>query len=45
MTSPNGELTLSYDGSFTYLPNENFNGVDTFKYVTKDELNITDSVQ
>ena len=44
MTSPNGELTLSYDGSFTYLPNENFNGVDTFKYVTKDELNITDSV-
>ena len=44
MTSPNGELTLNYDGSFTYMPTENFNGVDTFKYVTKDELNITDSV-
>lgn len=27
-----GQLTLVDDGSFTYIPNDNFNGVDTFTY-------------
>ncbi len=29
---PNGNLTLQTNGSFTYLPNTNFSGVDTFTY-------------
>ena len=44
MSSANGTLTLNFDGSFDYKPIENFNGLDTFKYVTKDELNVTDSI-
>lgn len=28
----NGTLTLNADGSFTYLPNLNFNGTDSFTY-------------
>ncbi len=37
----NGTLTLNADGSFTYTPNENFNGDDTFTYQLKDEDNET----
>jgi VCBS repeat-containing protein len=38
VTSPaNGTLSLGADGSFTYLPNANFNGVDSFTYQAKDE--------
>ena len=32
----NGSLTLNADGSFTYTPNANFNGTDTFDYAASD---------
>jgi len=32
----NGVLTLNADGSFTYVPNADFNGVDTFTYHVND---------
>ena len=32
-----GELTLNEDGSFTYTPEENWNGIDSFTYITSDE--------
>jgi VCBS repeat-containing protein len=32
----NGTLTLNADGSFTYTPNANFNGTDTFTYTVSD---------
>ncbi len=32
----NGTLTLNSDGSFTYTPNANFNGTDTFTYKVSD---------
>ncbi|MDH3969354.1 MAG: cadherin-like domain-containing protein, partial [Rhodospirillales bacterium] len=32
----NGSLTLNSDGSFTYTPNANFNGDDSFRYVAND---------
>ncbi len=32
----NGVLSLNADGSFTYTPNANFNGVDTFTYRAND---------
>jgi len=32
----NGALSLSPDGSFTYTPNLDFNGVDTFTYMAND---------
>ncbi|MBI1309703.1 tandem-95 repeat protein [bacterium] len=34
----NGSLTLNSDGSFTYTPNANFNGADSFTYGVKDGL-------
>ncbi|MBD2325312.1 DUF4347 domain-containing protein [Alkalinema sp. FACHB-956] len=37
VSSPsNGTLTLNTDGSFTYTPNANFNGSDSFTYRTND---------
>ena len=37
VTEPqNGTLDLDPDGSFTYTPNENFNGEDTFQYEARD---------
>jgi VCBS repeat-containing protein len=35
----NGMLTLHPDGSFTYTPNANFNGVDSFTYKAVDPSN------
>ena len=35
-TTTNGSLTLNQDGSFTYTPNTNYNGVDTFTYKAND---------
>ena len=32
----NGTLTLNTDGSFTYAPDENFNGSDSFTYKAND---------
>jgi len=32
----NGKLTLNSDGSFTYKPNLNYNGPDSFTYVAND---------
>jgi VCBS repeat-containing protein len=32
----NGTLTLNPDGSFTYTPNADFNGLDTFSYHASD---------
>jgi VCBS repeat-containing protein len=32
----NGTLTLNLDGSFTYTPNDDFFGTDTFTYVAND---------
>lgn len=37
VTDPaNGAVTLNTDGSFTYTPNLNFNGVDSFTYRAND---------
>ena len=37
VTGPtNGNLVLNADGSFTYTPNANFNGVDSFTYQAND---------
>ncbi|PKO14105.1 MAG: hypothetical protein CVU39_16140 [Chloroflexi bacterium HGW-Chloroflexi-10] len=35
-TTANGTLTLNADGSFTYTPNVDFGGVDTFTYKATD---------
>ena len=32
----NGTLTINADGSFTYVPNPDFNGVDSFTYTITD---------
>ena len=32
----NGSLTLNADGTFTYTPNANFNGTDSFEYKVED---------
>ncbi len=32
----NGTLVLETDGSFTYTPNNNFNGTDSFEYLVTD---------
>ena len=32
----NGSLTLNSDGTFTYVPNSNFNGTDSFEYKVED---------
>jgi VCBS repeat-containing protein len=40
----NGEVQLNADGSFTYTPKENFQGIDTFTYRASDgenESNVT----
>ncbi|MEM7133170.1 MAG: Ig-like domain-containing protein [Chloroflexota bacterium] len=34
----NGNLTVNADGSFTYTPNSNFEGVDTFTYQANDAV-------
>ncbi|MCK4793211.1 MAG: tandem-95 repeat protein [Desulfobacteraceae bacterium] len=31
-----GSLTLNSDGSFDYIPNQNFNGIDSFTYLAND---------
>ena len=37
VTQPDhGSLSLNLDGSFTYLPDSNFNGIDAFTYLVND---------
>ena len=36
ITASNGVLTVEVDGSFTYLPNNEFSGIDTFTYQAQD---------
>lgn len=50
--SPNGELDINEDGSFTYFPDDGFEGVDTFTYDVRDaswnlsqEATVTITVQ
>ncbi len=43
-TNPaNGTLVFNADGTFTYTPNLNFDGVDTFTYTITDSFNQTDT--
>jgi VCBS repeat-containing protein len=43
VTGPaNGTLTMNADGSFTYTPNANFNGSDSFTYELQDDQGGTD---
>jgi VCBS repeat-containing protein len=35
-TTTNGVLNFNSDGSFSYTPNPNFNGTDTFTYLAND---------
>ncbi len=37
-TTTHGSLTLNLDGTFVYLPNTNFNGIDTFTYFARDSV-------
>jgi ELWxxDGT repeat protein len=39
----NGSVTLNADGSFTYTPDANFNGTDTFAYEVSDGQGGTDT--
>jgi VCBS repeat-containing protein len=40
-TTPNGTLVLNADGSFSYTPNQDFAGVDTFTYLANDGVLIS----
>jgi hypothetical protein len=39
----NGTVILNADGSFTYTPNANFNGIDGFTYTVQDDDLATDT--
>lgn len=43
-TTSNGTLALNSDGSFTYTPNTNFVGTDTFTYKVSDGLEVSTTV-
>ncbi|MHC5537426.1 Ig-like domain-containing protein, partial [Singulisphaera rosea] len=47
-TTPNGTLTVNLDGSFTYVPNHNFYGTDSFNYYVTDgqssSIYVTDTI-
>ncbi len=40
----NGVLTLNDDGSFSYTPDENYNGSDSFTYKATDGVNFSNEV-
>ncbi|MGK7912708.1 MAG: Ig-like domain-containing protein, partial [Synechococcus sp.] len=39
----NGSLSIKEDGSFTYTPQANFNGKDTFRYTVQNGDGVTDT--
>jgi VCBS repeat-containing protein len=41
VTPLNGTLTYNENGTYTYQPNANFNGTDSFTYAIKDEFGAT----
>lgn len=41
-TTGGGKVLLNDDGSFTYTPDEGFEGTDTFTYEISDEIDSTD---
>ncbi len=43
-TVSNGDLMFNSDGSFTYIPNENFNGADNFTYKAYDGTDNSENV-
>jgi hypothetical protein len=40
-----GDITLDADGSFTYVPSTNFNGVDTFSYQIVNNKGLSSTAQ
>ncbi len=40
-TTLHGALSIGGDGAFSYLPDELFDGNDTFSYTIKDDFNLT----
>ena len=40
----NATVTINSDGTFTYIPNENFNGTDTFEYQVSDGMKSANQV-
>ena len=40
-STTNGSLTLNLDGSFEYMPNEHYFGVDNFSYQASDGANLS----
>ncbi|MEO6183664.1 MAG: Ig-like domain-containing protein, partial [Verrucomicrobiota bacterium] len=43
-TTSNGQLTLNSNGSFSYTPNQNFNGADSFTYKASDGNLVSSTV-
>jgi hypothetical protein len=43
-TTTHGSLVLSPSGGFTYVPNQNYSGIDTFSYKATDGLLVSNSV-
>ena len=43
-TTSSGDLTLDADGSFLYIPNDNFFGTDQFTYRVSDGVNTSSDV-
>jgi len=42
-STSNGNLTLNRDGTFEYVPNDNFNGTDQFVYEVIDDAGTADT--
>ena len=44
-TKINGDITINSDGSFTYVPDANFFGENTFKYFAYDGIQYSDTTE